>query len=188
MVCGRPNKYLIKRAGSNETCRTSSISEALLSQFLKLGSSSGSFALSDDMSNTFIMALKGYVDHIKEVFNREAVCEIFRLNKTMFPEKKYIPCMEFCGLEKETVHEMVDTIVKAVDKKVILPTKQLQASVLDLLDQPHEEADVAWDQNQELLEKLQDQALNPPQPTAPAPSAGSAPKSAATKVSDVTGK
>jgi len=157
----------------------------MLSQFLKLGSSSGSFALSDDMSNTFIMALKGYVDHIKEVFNREAVCELFRLNKTMFPDTKYVPHMEYSGLEKESVGDFVEALIKAVEKGVVQPTKEIQKEVLDRMDLPSFEAGVAFDKNTAITEKLQDMALNPPEPATSAPSGE--PASPSTSVKDITG-
>ncbi len=135
------------------------IMENLNSQFLKLGSSSGSFALSDDMSSMFVLCLRAYLDVIASTMNREAVQKLFELNKTEFPESKYIPRLTYSGLEKNDVDVAINTLATAVEKGIVIPTAEIQEEVLDRLDMPGHEAKVAFKKQEKLQEELIKQSL-----------------------------
>ena len=135
------------------------IMENLNSQFLKLGSSSGSFALSDDMSSMFVLCLRAYLDVIASTMNREAVQKLFELNKTEFPDSKYIPRLTYSGLEKNDVDVAINALATAVEKGVVIPTAEIQEEVLDRLDMPGHEAKVAFKKQEKLQEELIKQSL-----------------------------
>jgi transcriptional regulator with XRE-family HTH domain len=125
------------------------IAEAVLSQFLKLGSSSGSYALSSDMTDLFVLVLKTYVDHIKEVINSEAIPYLFKLNKM---DMRYLPRMEYSGLEKDNVSEWMNSLSQVANANLIVPSKEIQDEILERLDLPKEEAGKKWDE----IEKIRD--------------------------------
>ncbi len=135
------------------------IMENLNSQFLKLGSSSGSFALSDDMSSMFVLCLRAYLDVIAATVNREAVCKLFELNSTEFPDSKYIPRLTYSGLEKNDVDVAINALATAVEKGIVLPTAEIQEEVLDRLDMPGHEAKAAFKKQETLQEELIKQTL-----------------------------
>lgn len=135
------------------------MAEALNGQFLKLGSSSGSFALSSDMTDLFVLALRGYLDSIQETLNEQAVCKLFELNKTLFPEAKYIPRLEYSGLEKEKVGDMINGLKQLVDANLVIPSKEIQEDLLNRLDLPDHEASLNWDTMEKAQEKVLEQTL-----------------------------
>lgn len=159
------------------------IAEAMLSQFLKLGSSSGSFALSSDMTDLFVLALRGYLDTIKATLNKQAVEKLFRLNKTLFPDAKYIPHLEYSGLEKETVGDMMNALKQAVDANLVIPTQEIQEDILKRMDLPGHQAKVEFSKMNKLQEQLMEQSINQQEnPTADSPT----PNSGGNAVSDIT--
>ena len=168
------------------------MAEALNGQFLKLGSSSGSYALSSDMTDLFVLALRGYLDSIKEALNEQAVCKLFELNKSLFPESKYIPRLEYSGLEKEKVGDMINGLKQLVDANLVVPTKEIQEDLLNRLDLPDHEASVKWEENEKLMKKVQEQTIQQNDAAiaaqkSPNPANSPAPDSGEDSVSKITG-
>ena len=168
------------------------MAEALNGQFLKLGSSSGSFALSSDMTDLFVLALRGYLDSNQETLNEQAVYKLFELNKTMFPEAKYIPKLEYSGLEKEKVGEMINGLKQLVDANLVIPSKEIQGDLLNRLDLPDHEASLEWDTLKEAREKVLEQTLAQndaaiEEQKQNSNAGQSAPSSGGNAVSDITG-
>jgi hypothetical protein len=133
------------------------IAESLLSQFLKLGSSSGSYALSSDLTDIFILALKTYLDHIKDILNSEAIRYLWKVNKM---DMRYMPRFEFSGLEKDNVSEFLNALSQVANANLIVPSKEIQKEILERLDLPYEEAGKNWEEVEELRDKLADAAIS----------------------------
>jgi phage gp29-like protein len=107
----------------------------------------------------FVLCLRAYLDVIASTMNREAVQKLFELNKTEFPDSKYIPRLTYSGLEKNDVDVAINALATAVEKGVVIPTAEIQEEVLDRLDMPGHEAKVAFKKQEKLQEELIKQSL-----------------------------
>jgi hypothetical protein len=139
------------------------VSESLLSQFLKLGDSTGSYALSGDQTDLFILVLRTFMETIRDILNNEAVVELFKHNDEDF-DMQYLPTLQFSGLEKDKTQALINALSQAALANLVVPSKEIQESILKRLGIPSGEAEREWDELSELQEKLQEQALNPPTP------------------------
>ena len=92
----------------------SMMSKAFLTQFMNLGSSGGggSFALSNDQSDMFLMAVIGLLHDIEEVFNSQIIPPLIDWN---FGTKKYPKLMfaPFSDAARSIVVEMFKTMLGA---------------------------------------------------------------------------
>ncbi|NRA42495.1 MAG: hypothetical protein HRU21_09360 [Pseudomonadales bacterium] len=127
------------------------IAESILANFMKLGSGGGSYAMSSSMQDMFVLAMKKYLDNIASVINNEAIPALLKLNGM---DPMYAPCLVHEGLETESVGVFVDALVKSVQSGVIVPTKELQRTVLTKLRAPVAGADEAWKETAELQKEL----------------------------------
>tara|TARA_R110002020_G_scaffold213427_1_gene420224 strand:+ start:23774 stop:25369 length:1596 start_codon:yes stop_codon:yes gene_type:complete len=126
------------------------IAEAILAMFLKVGSSGGgSYALSSDLTDLFVLAMRKYLDNIRRVINQEAIITLLEVNGM---DIRYAPTLTYSGLEKDTVATFVDGIAKMIAAGAMVPTKHVQKDVMEKLDVSTEGADEAWDK----FEKAQD--------------------------------
>ncbi len=103
------------------------------------------------MSDLFVLALKNYVDHIRDVMNDEAVYQLWRLNKM---DMRYMPRLEFSGLEKDNISEWLNALSQVANANLITPSKEIQEEILDRLDLPTEEAGKQWDKVEEIRDDL----------------------------------
>lgn len=126
------------------------IAESVMAQFMKLVNE-GSNALSEDQTEMFVKALKGYMDRIKDVFNNEAIPTLFRLNGDK--SNKY-PTLIYTGLEKKNVANIVNAMSQAAATGMIVPTKAIQSKILDLTGMPTTGADEAWDKLEAFSEEI----------------------------------
>jgi len=165
------------------------IAETLVAAWLKLGSSSGSYALSDDLTNLFMMTLKGWLDSIIDSLNRDAVCKLFELNSEAFPDPKYFPKLTYTGLEKDKLADLVQSLTNAVNGGLITASSEIQSELLKRMGLPESEALRMFREQQKVVKELQDvavdQAKNPPAPAGGADSP--TPNSGGNAVSDITG-
>jgi hypothetical protein len=163
------------------------IAETLVAAWLKLGSSSGSYALSDDLTSLFMMTLKGWLDSIIDSLNRDAVCRLFEMNSEAFPDPKYYPKLTYTGLEKDKIADLVQALTNAVNGGLVTASSEIQSELLKRMGLPESEALRMFREQQKVVKDLQDvavkQAKNPP---AEGTSGSTAPKSGGNAVSDIT--
>lgn len=131
------------------------MAEALLATFLKLGGGGGgSYALSSDMTDFFVLAMRKYLDSIRDVINKEAIPTLLAVNNM---DKTHMPKIAYEGLDKESVGVFVDALVKATTAGIVIPTKEIQNSVLEKLDISLAGADEAFEKIEAMQLKLQQQ-------------------------------
>lgn len=108
------------------------ISKSILAQFMNLGSgssSSGSFALSSDQSNLFLMMLDSSAKNISNIINTHAIPELVRYN---FNSDLY-PTITFKPMNST---KLITTIKTLTDGKIIIPDDDLETYIRDMLDLP----------------------------------------------------
>ena len=152
---------LLTAGGSSriDACRSvalakeSLIAESVLAMFLKTGSGGGggSYALSSDLTDLFVLAMRKYLDSIAQVINKEAIIRLLEVNGM---DTRYAPVVEYSGLDKENVAVVVDGIAKMIAAGAIVPSKTLQTDVMEKLDLNTEGADSSWDEFEKMQSEL----------------------------------
>jgi hypothetical protein len=151
-------------AGPNvrvDQCRTVAtaceqlIAESILANFMKLGDGGGSYAMSSNLTDMFVLAMKKYLNNIASVINKEAIRTLLKANGM---DPKYAPRLVHEGLDTDSIGVFVDALMKSIAAGAVVPTKGIQKSVLDKLNLPTDEADGAWDKLEVMQEKLMAQA------------------------------
>jgi len=152
-------------AGPNvrvDQCRTVAsaceqlIAESILANFMKLGSGGGSYAMSSDMTDMFVLAMKKYLNNIASVINKEAIPTLLKANGM---DTLYAPRLAHEGLDTDSIGVFVDALMKSIAAGAIVPTKGIQKAVLDKLNLPTEDADSAWEEVEALQKKLMEQSM-----------------------------
>jgi hypothetical protein len=92
-------------------------------------SSSGSFALSSDQSNLFLMMLDSSAKNISNIINTHAIPELVRYN---FNSDLY-PTITFKPMNST---KLITTIKTLTDGKIIIPDDDLETYIRDMLDLP----------------------------------------------------
>ena len=108
------------------------IAKCILSSFMNLGSgssSSGSFALSSDQSQMYLMMLDSSAKNICSVMNTHAIPEIVNYNfiTDLYPELAFKPMNST---------KIINTLKTLVDGKIVLPDDDMEAYIRDMLDFP----------------------------------------------------
>ena len=102
------------------------IARSILAQFMTLGSgSTGSFALSEDQSSFFLMALKAMGKNICNVINRYAIRELVDYN---WEVTKY-PKITVSDLDSYDISKMAEALTKLVTAGVILPDEYIETEL-----------------------------------------------------------
>jgi hypothetical protein len=84
---------------------------SIMADFLMLGQSNvGSFALSSDKTHLFGVAIGAFLDVIEQIFNRQAVPQLFRLNT--FPDLDRLPKMVHGDVESADLTALAEFISK----------------------------------------------------------------------------
>jgi len=107
------------------------IVRSILAQFINLGSGNvGSFALSKDQSDLFLMMLEAEAKYIANTFNTQAIPQLvnYNFNTDLYPKLCF---KSFGGQEK-----LVDTLKTIVDGGIVIPDKDLEKWMRDLLELP----------------------------------------------------
>lgn len=153
-----PSDYDIQILGAQEGSRAAQafmeainhqdtmIVKAVLAQFLNLGQGNvGSWALSKDHSQLFLMTLNSVAQWFADTINRYAIPQLCRFNFgdnfTEFPELTFTDLR--LVLQRE---EIAETIAKLVQATVVTPDFELQQwirSMLDLPELPESEREVS---------------------------------------------
>jgi len=110
------------------------MSKSILAQFLNLGEgSTGSYALSKDQSDLFLMSLNSTAKYIKQTFNSYAIPQLVNLNWGNenlggYPELDYNPI--------SANEALLDTVHKMVTGQVVAPDDNIEEWVRDMLELP----------------------------------------------------
>lgn len=102
---------------------------AFLANFLMLGQtsgSSGSYALSFDLSDFFLSGLEHVAKQICEVINEKVVKPLIDLN--FGPQEKY-PCLRASGISDKAGSELANALKTLADGKIITPDDPLEVSM-----------------------------------------------------------
>lgn len=112
------------------------IVRSILAQFINLGSGSvGSFALSENQTDMFLMMLGAEAKYIANTFNTQAIPKIVEYNfgSDLVPRLCFKP---FGGQDK-----IVDTLKTLVDGKVVIPDQDLETWMRERLELPEKSKD-----------------------------------------------
>lgn len=99
----------------------------VLADFIFLGHQSvGSFALSDNKTELFAMAIGAYLDIICEVFNNQAIPRLINLNGDHFAHITDYPTLEHGDIEDEDIEKLATYIKDMTGVGVLTPDRQLE--------------------------------------------------------------
>jgi len=116
------------------------ISRGILAQFLNLGSKAGgSFALSKDQTDLFLMLLNASCKYICNTINSYAIPQLinYNFNSDLYPK------LTFKALGSEKILEAIKLMV---DGKIILPDEDLEKYVREMLELPEKSEESYADQ------------------------------------------
>lgn len=100
---------------------------AFLANFLELGQgSSGSYALSYDLSDFFLGGIEHIADQICEVFNQQIIPELINLN---FGKMKYYPQLKCSGISDKAGKELSEILKTFADANIIRPDDLLETHI-----------------------------------------------------------
>jgi len=148
------------------------ILRSVLAQFINLGSGDvGSFALSQDHSNLFLMTLDATAKSVAAVLNSYAIPQLVDYNWQVegYPRVTFRPI----GQSSE---KLVQVLAQLVQGQLVAPDEDLEAWVRELLDLP-EKAEVTEDAPA---------SAPPPPPDGPPPASGDSPPSGQQPVEEPT--
>lgn len=123
------------------------ISRSILAQFINLDSSGGSYALGQGQMDLFLMLLNASGNYICNIVNQHAIPQLVNYNfaSDLYPELKF----KQLGDEK-----IIDAIKTMTDGKVVVPDKDLEDFVRNLLKLPDKAKESYVDQANKIeLEK-----------------------------------
>ena len=116
------------------------IARSILAQFINLGSTeTGSFALSEDQSSFFLMALQATANQITDVMNAYAVKPLVDLNYG--PQEAY-PRLTYSKLEQRDLSSYGEAIQKLLSSGAIVVDEGLRDTIRDLYGLPEEPDDL----------------------------------------------
>ncbi len=103
------------------------IAMTVLADFIFLGHQTvGSFALSDNKTELFAMAIGAYLDMICEVFNNQAIPRLININGEHFSGITDYPRMEHGDIEDEDIQKLAAYIKDMTGVGVLTPDDQLE--------------------------------------------------------------
>lgn len=108
----------------------SRIAMTTLADFILLGHEhTGSFALSDDKTELFAVAIGSYLDIICEAFNNQAIPRLIDLNGEHFKGITDYPKMVHGDIEKIDMNKLAQYIQAMVGTGVLIPDDELETYV-----------------------------------------------------------
>lgn len=99
------------------------IMQSMLSDFMLLGGSVGSYALSSSKVESFQTAIESYLDTVAEQFNQKAIPLLFEMNGW---DSTKTPKMVHNGIAKTSLPELGDFIKKASEAGFIQPDDSIE--------------------------------------------------------------
>ena len=128
------------------------IARSILAQFMNLGSAgsgSGSFALSSDQSQMFLMMLDSAAKNIANIMNTHAIPELVNYNyaSDLYPELSFKPMNNT---------KLINTLKTLIDGKLVLPDDDLEDYLREMLDLPEKNPVKSRKEMQEQFEQSQE--------------------------------
>lgn len=112
------------------------IARSILAQFINLGSTdTGSYALSEDQSSFFLMALQATANQITDVMNAYAIRPLVDVN--WGPQEAY-PRLTYSKLEQRDLSTYGDAIAKLLGSGALVVDEGLRDTIRDLYGLPEE--------------------------------------------------
>lgn len=131
------------------------IATSVLADFVMLGQQQvGSFALADNKTKIFAMAIGTYLDTICEVFTNQAIPRLIDINGEHFKGITDYPTMEHGDIEDTDMQSFAQYVTQMVGAGLIVPDEQLEEEIRRVGNLP---------------EKLETAAPKQPQPGENAP-------------------
>lgn len=113
------------------------IAQTVLADFITLGhDGTGSYALSQNKTNTFFLAISSYLDIIVEVINNQAIPALINLNGDHFSGITDYPTMSHSKIEKRDLAELSSYITSLVGCGVLSPDNELEKYLRQEADLP----------------------------------------------------
>ena len=106
------------------------IATSVLADFVMLGQQQvGSFALADNKTKIFAMAIGTYLDTICEVFNNQGIPRLIDINGDHFKGITDYPTMVHGDIEDKDVQMFADYVTKMVGAGILIPDEGLEEEV-----------------------------------------------------------
>jgi phage gp29-like protein len=138
------------------------ISQTVLADFIQLGHESvGSFALSDDKTNLFSMAICAFLDIICQTFNSQGIPALIDINGDHFAGVTDYPRLTHGDIEDVDLATMATFIKDMTSIGVIIPDESLEDYVRQLGKLPKRTTDTV---PMEARRAAQQQGNEPPEP------------------------
>jgi len=110
------------------------IAMSVLADFILLGHEKvGSFALSESKTNLFVMALRGWLDSIRDVFNRHAIPRLWRMNGW---DTDRLPQFTYGELEVPDLQALAAYINALAGVGALVPDENLEVYLRELAGLP----------------------------------------------------
>ncbi len=132
------------------------IGKSALADFLNLGGGkTGSFALSKDQSEFFMMGLGSVCKYIAETVNRFAIPQLIDFNKFTVKNKNYPRLNYTVGkIDKE---KLVEGMAKMIEKQVLIPEDVDEVFIRNLLSLPEIEQSVLNEREEDERKRQEDE-------------------------------
>ena len=115
------------------------IAQTMLADFIMLGHEKvGSFALASEKTNLFGLALGAWLDSITEIFNRNAIPELFERNTFRLDRT---PELVHGDIETQDLTQLADYVTKLALAGMVAPSNALQRHLLRQGDLPEPDED-----------------------------------------------
>lgn len=92
-------------------------------QFLGMGEGSGSYGLSTDLTDLYVLSLRAILDNVEDTFNKYVVRPLFKLNGVPLERT---PRFVHGEVRRQNVAAFADAMLKLVDARVITPSPDLE--------------------------------------------------------------
>lgn len=113
------------------------IAGTVMADFIILGQEGhGSYALAENKTDTFFLAISSYLDLICEVFNAQAIPKLINLNGQKFGTLTDYPKMKHSDIDTKDLSEIADYVVKLVSAGALTPDETLQRYLRQEADLP----------------------------------------------------
>jgi hypothetical protein len=118
------------------------IAMTVLADFILLGHSGkfGSFALSKTKTSAFVMSLYGYLNMVRDVFNRYAIPRLLEINGMPL---EFPPKLDYGDVDAPNLNELGNFIRNITGSEYVLATPLLLRSLLQSAGLPADETDIA---------------------------------------------
>lgn len=108
--------------------------KAFLANFLELGmSGTGSYALSNDLSDFFLGGIEYIAEEIAEKINQEVIVPLMKMN---FGEREKYPKLKFSGIADKAGEELAKILNLLSGRNIITPDDQLEVHLRKRLGLP----------------------------------------------------